>query len=146
MERIVIASDDNLLPTFGHIRTFTWTSGTLPDDEGDIVLRNSSGIPVDSVHYSNQAPWPAIADNSSIALMAPYLENNSGSNWIACPYAGTPGIPYIKNEVSFIKINEFSSNNDDCFADENDEYDDWFELVNLGTEEVDLGGAYLPMT
>jgi hypothetical protein len=146
MQRIVVASNDSLLSTFGHSTAFSWTSGDLPDDQGDIILKNSSGNTIDSVHYSDQSPWPTAAENSSIALIAPDRDNNIGTNWNEGPNAGTPGIPYIADAINNIKINEFSSNNHDFYADENNQYDDWLELTNLGTETVDLGGTYFTDT
>ncbi len=40
-------------------------------------------------------------------------------------------------------ISEFMAINDNTFADEAGEFDDWVEIHHLGTEESDLGGLYL---
>lgn len=46
------------------------------------------------------------------------------------------------NRTFSLKINEVSPLND-VFADENGQYDDWFELYNYDTEAVNLEGLYL---
>ncbi len=40
-------------------------------------------------------------------------------------------------------INEFMASNDNAYADENGEYDDWIELYNAGDKEVNIAGMYL---
>ena len=40
-------------------------------------------------------------------------------------------------------INEYLASNDACCADENGEFDDWFEIYNYGDKDVDLGGMYV---
>ncbi|MEE9297274.1 MAG: ThuA domain-containing protein [Phycisphaerae bacterium] len=40
-------------------------------------------------------------------------------------------------------INEFMADNDTTMEDEFNEFDDWLELYNYGTESIDLGGMYL---
>ncbi len=40
-------------------------------------------------------------------------------------------------------INELMAINDHTLEDDEGDYDDWFELYNAGTEDVDLGGMFL---
>lgn len=40
-------------------------------------------------------------------------------------------------------INEFLASNDEVVADQDEEYDDWIELYNNGSESIDLSGFYL---
>lgn len=40
-------------------------------------------------------------------------------------------------------INEFMASNDYAYADENGEFDDWFEIYNGGTSAIDIGGMYV---
>lgn len=42
-----------------------------------------------------------------------------------------------------IVINEFLAINDSIITDEFDEYDDWLEIYNFGTETIDIGGMHL---
>lgn len=42
-----------------------------------------------------------------------------------------------------LKINEFMASNVASITDEAMEHDDWFEIFNSGTSDIDLGGYYL---
>ena len=42
-----------------------------------------------------------------------------------------------------ILLNELQADNENTIADDHDEYDDWFELVNTGAQAVDLTGYQL---
>ncbi len=45
--------------------------------------------------------------------------------------------------VYHLYINEFMASNDNAYADENGEYDDWIELYNAGDKEINIAGMYL---
>ena len=47
---------------------------------------------------------------------------------------------YDKREESVLKINEVQSSNATCIADEQGLYPDWIEIVNIGSETIDLTG------
>ena len=50
----------------------------------------------------------------------------------------------VKNdEISGLFINEFLASNDACCADEKGEYDDWVELYNGNSFDLNLNGYYL---
>ncbi|MEM6348214.1 MAG: lamin tail domain-containing protein [Bacteroidota bacterium] len=62
--------------------------------EDAVRLWNPDGLLVDSVIYSNQAPWPTIADGkgASLALRDPQLKVSYPQNWIRREdYRPTPG-------------------------------------------------------
>ena len=42
-----------------------------------------------------------------------------------------------------VVINEYSAANFNDFQDNYNEYEDWFEILNTGTELFDLNGYYL---
>ena len=42
-----------------------------------------------------------------------------------------------------MKINEFIASNNETFADEYGQYEDWIELYNTGVDSVYLGDLYL---
>lgn len=49
-----------------------------------------------------------------------------------------------KNEVvKYIVINELMAINTTIIADQNGEYDDWFELKNLTSDDIDISGYFL---
>ncbi len=45
--------------------------------------------------------------------------------------------------VGDLVINEFMASNDATMADQDEEYDDWIELYNNGTDAIELGGYFL---
>ena len=47
------------------------------------------------------------------------------------------------NPHSDLKINELLARNDSNHQDENGDYDDWIEIVNVGAAAIDLSGMYL---
>lgn len=49
----------------------------------------------------------------------------------------------ILRRIEDITINEFLANNNTFNTDEFGEYDDWIELYNSSTEEIDISGMYL---
>jgi hypothetical protein len=140
---IVIAADDSQISSGLSTRVFEWSVGNLPDTSGTLVLKDSLGLIVDSVAYSNQNPWPVIAANNSIELISSSLDNNIGLNWKAgISLGGSPGIPLLSEGVFGLKINEFVANNGDFFADEMNEYNDWIEILNTSSQRVDMAGLY----
>ncbi len=60
-----------------------------------VRLYDIGGSPVDSLRYSNRAPWPAEPDGTgpTLELLDPALDNESPLNWEASMGFGTPGQP-----------------------------------------------------
>ena len=61
---------------------------------GELIrLFDSEGQIVDSLTYSDKAPWPAEADGqgATLELFAPNLDNTNGENWRASVGHGSPG-------------------------------------------------------
>ncbi|MBP7497684.1 MAG: CotH kinase family protein [Bacteroidales bacterium] len=51
---------------------------------------------------------------------------------------------FEKNKkIENIYINEFCASNSKTKTDENGEYDDWIEIYNAGSENIDIGGLYI---
>jgi len=69
-----------------------WGLNNSPNDQ--VRLYNPGGILVDSVQYSNTAPWPtgAAGNGPSLELIDPALDNTLPESWAASLAAnGTPG-------------------------------------------------------
>ncbi len=49
----------------------------------------------------------------------------------------------VKPAPAGLVINELMSSNDTTYADENNEFDDWIELYNGGTTDIDIAGMYI---
>ena len=66
--------------------------GGLDDTDDSIQLMDGTRT-VDSVAYTNTAPWPAAAAGTgpSMELNDPALDNDVGSSWHASSNSGTPG-------------------------------------------------------
>ncbi len=142
-EYIVVASDSAQYE-IQNTQVFSWFYGNLDNTTDIIVLKDNSGILLDSVCYTNLAPWPQVGADTSIELIDAELDNNLGENWKKGIAAnGTPGIPVFTDAVYSIKINEFLADNDDNNADEYNEYNDWIEIYNAGSETVNIGGMFL---
>jgi len=73
---------------------------------GENVKLARPGIPVativpyitaDQVHYNDSDPWPVAADGmgSSLSKRSPGDYGNDVANWIAGPFGGTPGRPFL---------------------------------------------------
>ncbi len=49
----------------------------------------------------------------------------------------------VHADVFDLRLNELQADNEGTLADDHDEYDDWFELVNTGTTTVSLDGLWI---
>jgi PKD repeat protein len=96
--RIVFVSDDTAFRAAytgaGRLVGGEFT-GSL-DDSGEAVVLKDGSRAVDSVTYSNQAPWPTAADGSgpSLELDSLTADNADPASWSAnSTTGGTPGLP-----------------------------------------------------
>ncbi len=93
-----------MLFTFG-VSAMQWTGG-LSNDGELILLKNSSGLTIDSVFYDDVNPWPTSADGTGPSLMLcnPNADNAIGSNWQASQHFvmnNAAGAPYLCNPRLF---------------------------------------------
>jgi hypothetical protein len=75
-------------------------TGALRRNTGEIGLTDATGKKIDSVKYSNRAPWPLSADgySSSLERICPTAPGTTADNWAPSPMSvgvrrpeGTPG-------------------------------------------------------
>ena len=93
---VVAYNPSAILHTFG-LNALQWTGG-LNNDGELILLKNSSGLTIDSVYFDDAAPWPTTPDGTgpSLILCNPNVDNAIGSNWQASQHfvmnngAGSP--------------------------------------------------------
>ena len=67
-----------------------------------IVLKNANQAVVDSVHYDDEAPWPADADGNgpTLQLTSPTLDNALAQSWIAqTPTPGKVNTPVLQSQT-----------------------------------------------
>jgi PKD repeat protein len=106
-----------MLHTFG-ISALQWTGG-LNNDGELMLLKNSSGLTIDSVFYDDVNPWPATPDGTGPSLMLcnPNADNSIGTAWQASlhfvvnngagmPIYATPGY----SECVYPPVADFSAN------------------------------------
>ena len=120
---------------------------------GDAVhLFDESGESIDSVAYSDEAPWPETADGfgPSLELLDPSFDNADPSAWAASvELRGTPGRPNrISSSPALVFINECSYDptdqgvtndyNNDGIGDSAE--DEFVELYNATDSPVDISG------
>ena len=82
---LVVAKDSvAMFNTFG-VDAYQWTDGGLSNGGELLKLSSPIGITIDSVEYSDGAPWPVEADGDgpSITICDPSTDNSIGENWHA---------------------------------------------------------------
>lgn len=69
-------------------QSYQWTEGSLSNEGETIQLTDSSGIVIDQVSYSPNAPWPSVdgGDEKVLSLLDPSLDNHFGENWTTVEY------------------------------------------------------------
>lgn len=83
-EYLVIANDaDAVSNALGIAGVLEWTSGALTNSSEDIVLKAPDGSTLDSLEYSDSAPWPEQPDGNgpSLVLCDPSANNANPANW-----------------------------------------------------------------
>lgn len=124
-----------------NVPVYQWSSGNLSNVGEPITLVDVQGRKKDEVSYGISAPWPVSVSGYSIELGDVSANNADGNNWsIGKLEGGTPGGTNSQGKFAKLHINELlglAGNNGYLNGD------DWIEVVNTGTEPVDLGGLYL---
>ncbi len=100
-----IVAADQLKFTSYYSETENQVLGNLPfgfSNHGEtLTLLDNHGMTRDFVDYKDSYPWPENVDYS-IELIAPYLDNNQGKNWIASN--NTSGSPLAINTADRLHL------------------------------------------
>ncbi len=107
-------------------------SFTMPAAGGSLHLSDASGTSIDSIAV------PSLDADTSLGR---HLDAQGDWEVTGEPTPGEPNIAPPPSLAGIVMINEFMADNGTTIADENGEFDDWFELYNAGSEEVDLSGC-----
>ncbi len=98
---------------------------TLNDGNSDFAIRIDSDTDVDG---SKEPKWPLISITGIVG-----------------DYNGAQVFPRSMGDIEElnIKINEFLASNDATIADTSGEFEDYIEIVNLGSGATDIGGMFI---
>jgi hypothetical protein len=114
---------------------------SLANSAGTLRLRNPQGAVLLEVNYDSRPPWPAAADGAghSLVLARPSYGEGDPRAWAASDrVGGSPGrMESVRsNPHAALCINEFLAHTDPPQLD-------FVELLNRGTQSVDLSGCVL---
>jgi hypothetical protein len=115
----------------------------LNNKSGKIALFDAAGRQIHSVRYADYRPWPPLADGHGATVeLNQNQEGNSPLEWReSYSLLGTPGAQNsLPTEITGIFVNEVMASNSNTIADENGEFDDWFELYNASSDSINVGG------
>ncbi len=138
-EYIILAKDATQFTGNGY-QVFQWEASQLSNNGEKIVIQNPVHQTIDSVDYSDNLPWPLLADGfgKSLELDFPIPTNNEqGSNWHAS--VAINGSPGAQNSIPCqvtpppIVINEINYNSNDLTNP-----GDWIELHNTSANAVNI--------
>ncbi len=134
---LVIYTSNSTLPKPGYANFNLNAQG-----ESICLLATDGETLIDSIAFAQQhddVAYARLPDGSSTWEYMTPTPNESNS-------LGTvvvPGEPIPIEVPEHLYINEFMANNDDAVAGPYNDYPDWIELYNGGTEPIDLSGMYL---
>jgi hypothetical protein len=137
------------LPSAGVFGNFT---GALDNDSDEVRLLDASRAIADAVRYFDDAPWPTGADGTGASLerICPSSPSHQNDNWSSLP--GARPTPLARNAglvcppPSFappaVVINEihYHTGDDPESGADRDHLEEYVEILNAGSVEVDLSG------
>lgn len=117
------------------------STNALPDDQGNVRLRNRAGAMLLQINYQGDNPWPISADGAghSLVLARPSYGEGDPRAWAPSDViGGSPGRfdGYTAEPLRAVMINEFLAHTDLPL-------EDFIELYNHSNQPVDVSGAYL---
>lgn len=117
-------------PEKGKIRI---TGVEIPNNYSGLYFKN---LPVRIEAIPNEGYKFSGWEGASSSTLNEIQINLSSDSFIVANFS-------VVDTIRTIHINEFSSKSDNAIQDEHEEYEDWIELYNSGTEAVDLAGLCL---
>jgi CotH kinase protein/Lamin Tail Domain/PA14 domain len=116
-------------------------ANNLPNNNGQVRLRNQNDFVLLEVNYSTKYPWPVAADGAGHSLVLARASYGEGEReaWAASDsIGGSPGRaePVSAEPLRALVINEFLAHTDEPETD-------FIELYNRSGQPVDAGGVWL---
>lgn len=121
-------------------------SADVTDDDGDLS-NVALYFGTDKANLS-KVDMTATASTYSVEI-GPFNDAETVHYYISATdaTAKTTNTDTLYFEVGYVPpvlfINEFLASNDACCTDEKGDYDDWIEIYNPGTKDIDIGGMYI---
>ncbi len=119
---------------------FGYFDGSLDNGGERIAILDRNAQTVTTVHYDDEAGWPATADGGgySLEVIDPRGDPNAPANWRASSSVnGTPGLPPIAPALGNIVLNEVAADNAGSVTN-GGLFPDWIELYNRSAGTVNL--------
>lgn len=119
---------------------------TLDNASGVINLFTPSRQLAQTLRYTDDWPWPPLADGKGATVELEHdRDGSTEGDWReSYVLGGTPGASNsVAPGIGGLYINELLASNGGSIADENGEFDDYFELYNAGAAPVNIGGLYI---
>lgn len=141
---LVVAINPEALETSsGYAGAIGPYEGMLSNGGEELRLVNNSDRVMNVIEFGDDEAWPAGPDGGGVSLakLDPATASDSVENWsFSLEVGGTPGTVNFPNALPQtypIALSEVTPASADVF---------WLEIVNLGTETVNLGGVELVVT
>lgn len=139
---IAISTDiANIAATYNHGELYQVSAlPSMPDDEGNIVLADTSGNVFDEVPYSSKMHFGLLKDLNGVSLERIDFEQPAGNpgNWhSASELVGwaTPGLPNSASRTIKTNGDALISLNSETFSPDNDGFEDQLE-ISYNVEEA----------
>ncbi len=111
----------------------------FPDDEGIVIIRDSLGQSIDSVHYFENWHYPLLADKNGVSLerIDPFEDSNEPANWFSASTFSGYGTPTDSNsqwhpQTAFLGSIQVEP---EVFSPDLDGYNDWLNIL-IKTEKA----------
>lgn len=115
-------------------------TGKLSNNGEHLAVLDAAGRTVISVDYSDQPPWPAARNGSSLEIIDPLGDPDDAANWRASAVTnGTPATISSPPAPGPVLINEVLARNAGVVTN-GSSFPNYLELVNNGASAVNLGG------
>lgn len=138
---VVAPVPEDIKAVYGINNVIGGFSGKLPNNQGQVRLRNTNNVVIFDALYSSRPPFPAAADGAghSLVLWRPSYGEGQPEAWGASEWTGgSPGAqePAAATPYRSVLINEVLTHTDDPQLD-------FVELFNYSSQAVDVAGCIL---
>jgi hypothetical protein len=151
-------ADVNIAPVFDHF-TITQNPGSgdtvlvsveVTDDESVSAVslyykvgKETTGIGMQSDGDTYSGKIPAFERGTEVSYYIAAVDTDNDTSFYPPEAPATMSSYTVGAGPVKLFINEFMASNDNTIQDDAEEYEDWIEIYNGGTDPVDIGGMYV---